>query len=172
MSKVHWKKSFHPNYFGTDALPDGNDVVLTIGKVAPETVTGTDGQKEECLVCHWQEPGIKPLILNKSNCRTISKICKSPYVEDWEGHRIQLGSELVKAFGEMVDAIRVRKNPPEDVHIFCDECGQELTPSNGMTVSQLAAYSKKRFDGKVFCVECGKDAAKKMKESGESETDK
>ncbi len=167
MSKTHWKKQFHPNYFGTDALPDGNDVVLTIGKVVEETVTSADGQKEQCQVMHWMEKDVKPLILNKTNCKTISKLLKTPYIEDWAGHRIQLGAERVKAFGEIVDAVRVRQELPEDVQIACEECGQMLTPAHGMSASQLAAYTKKRF-GKVLCSECGKDAADKAKQEAKS----
>ena len=69
---------------------------------------------------------------------------------------------MVKAFGETVDAIRVRKTLPEDVHVFCDQCGVEINPANGMTVKEFAAYSSKRF-GKVLCIDCGKEAAKAMK---------
>ena len=76
MSKTHWKKLTNPNYLGTYALPDGQDMILTIGAVAQEPVTGADGQKETCIVCHWKEDGVKPLILNKTNCKTISKILK------------------------------------------------------------------------------------------------
>ena len=162
MGKVHWKKSFNPNYYGTYALPDGQDVILTIKKVDEETVTGSDGKSEKCLVCHWKEEGVKPLILNATNCKAISKLLKSPYVDDWVGHRIQIGSEMVKAFGETVDAIRVRKTLPEDVHVFYDQCGVEINPANGMTVKEFAAYSSKRF-GKVLCIDCGKEAAKAMK---------
>ena len=168
MSKVHWKKSFHPNYFGTDALKDGQDMILTIGKVCEEVVTGSDGQKETCLVCHWMETDVKPMILNKTNCKTISKLLKSPYVDDWFGHRIQVGAEMVKAFGEMVDAIRVRKELPEEIQIACEECGQFIAPAHGMTVTQMAAYTKKRF-GKQLCSECGKSAADKAKQEESKE---
>ena len=70
-----------------------------------------DGREEECLVAHLQ--GQKPFILNKTNAKTIATILGTPYIEDWIGKQIQLYVAKVKAFGQTVDALRVRDFPPK-----------------------------------------------------------
>ena len=155
MSDTHWKKLINPDYLGAYSLDPGKDMVLTIRQVKKEMITGTDGKKEECIVCYWQEDQ-KPMILNVTNCKMISKLLKTPYIEHWAGHRIQIGAEMVSAFGEKVEALRVRKTLPEDVKIACEVCGQFIQPAFNMSVTQLAAYTKKKY-GKQLCAECAKE---------------
>ena len=71
---THWKKLTNPDYLGAYALENGQDIILTIGYVREEKVTGTDGKKDDCVVCHFSEHGVKPMILNSTNMKTISKI--------------------------------------------------------------------------------------------------
>ena len=155
MSDTHWKKLINPDYLGAYSLDPGQDMVLTIRQVKKEMITGTDGKKEECIVCYWQEDQ-KPMILNVTNCKMIAKLLKTPYIERWAGHRIQIGAEIVSAFGEKVEALRVRKALPEDAKIACEECGQFIQPAFNMNVTQLAAYTKKKY-GKQLCAECAKE---------------
>ena len=165
MSETHWKKLINPDYLGAYSLDPGTDMVLTIKVVRKEMVTGADGTKEECIVCYWQEEQ-KPMILNVTNCKMIAKLLKTPYIERWAGHRIQIGSEVVSAFGEKVDALRVRKTLPEDVKIACEECGQFIQPAFNMSATQLAAYTKKKY-GKTLCAECAQ-----AKKGAENSADK
>ena len=118
MTETHWKKLINPDYLGAYSLDPGKDMVLTIRQVKKEMITGTDGKKEECIVCYWQEEQ-KPMILNVTNCKMIAKLLKTPYIERWAGHRIQIGAEVVSAFGEKVEALRVRKALPEEASIAC-----------------------------------------------------
>ena len=155
MSETHWKKLINPDYLGAYSLDPGKDMVLTIRVVKKELITGADGKKEECIVCYWQEDQ-KPMILNVTNCKMIAKLLKTPYIEHWAGHRIQIGAEMVSAFGEKVEALRVRKQLPEDVKVACEECGQFIQPAFNMSVTQLAAYTKKKY-GKTLCAECAKE---------------
>ena len=155
MSETHWKKLINPDYLGAYSLDPGKDMILTIRQVKKEMVTGADGKKEECIVCYWQEEQ-KPMILNVTNCKMIAKLLKTPYIERWAGHRIQIGAEVVSAFGEKVEALRVRKTLPEEAKIACEECGQFIQPAFNMSVTQLAAYTKKKY-GKQLCAECAKE---------------
>lgn len=113
MEKTHWKKEFNYDYMGSYSLPDGKDVIMTIKETRKEKVTGTAGKKEDCFVCYFEESD-KPMILNRTNCKTIERIYKSPFIEDWPGLRVQLGIDTVSAFGESVEALRIRtvKPPP------------------------------------------------------------
>ena len=49
MSKTHWKLLVNPNYIGAYALPDGNDITVTIEHVGREIVTSTGGKKKSAL---------------------------------------------------------------------------------------------------------------------------
>ena len=85
--KTHWKKMTNPNYLGDYSIPEGRDLIATIDYVAQEQVTGVGGKKEVEIVAHLKNE--KPFILNKTNMKTIQKIYKTPYIEDWKGRAIQ-----------------------------------------------------------------------------------
>jgi hypothetical protein len=109
--KTHWKKLVNPHYIGAYSLEPGQDLNVTIEKVVREQVQGPDGKKEECTVAYLINQ--KPFILNNTNQKTIAKICDSPYIEDWSGKSITLFVAKVKAFGEVVEALRVRPTAPK-----------------------------------------------------------
>jgi len=109
--KTHWKKTMNPNYLGAYALEPNQDMVVEITDVKTESVMNADGRNEECLVAHLKDQ--KPLIVNKTNAKAIAKVCGSNYIEDWKGKQIALYIANVKAFGELVEAIRVRTVPPK-----------------------------------------------------------
>lgn len=112
---THWKKLTHPLYLGAYELMDGSisgkELTVTISKVVREIVQGADGKKEECTVCHLQ--GVKPMILNATNQKTMTKLFGSPYIEKWAGKKMVLYVAKVKAFGDTVDALRVRATAPK-----------------------------------------------------------
>ena len=105
---THWKKLTNPNYLGAYAFDQGEEKQVTIEAVTEEMVTGTDGRESPCMLLHFQEKDIKPLILNRTNAKTIEKLAGSPYIEDWAGLSIILVVRTVSAFGSEVDAVRVK----------------------------------------------------------------
>lgn len=105
---THWKKTVNPDYIGSYALESDKDMILTIKSAGVEMVTGNNGKKEEKLVIHFMEPGVKPMICNRTNAKVITKLHKTPYIEQWSGKKIQLYSSRITAFGEEVDALRIR----------------------------------------------------------------
>lgn len=107
MSKTHWKRLVNPDYIGAYALPDGEDLTVTIDYVQNEVVTGSGGKKEECMVAHLV--GQKPLILNMTNSKSIHKLY-GPYIEDWKGKQITLYASTTKLAGEVVECLRIRPN--------------------------------------------------------------
>lgn len=109
--KTHWKKLSNPDYFGSWSIEEGKDLIVKIVSVSTEMVKNTDGKSEECIVAKLE--GQKPFILNATNAKTITKVLKTPYIEDWAGKHIQLYVTQVKAFGDVVDAVRVRSFAPE-----------------------------------------------------------
>ena len=161
MAKTHWKKLTNPDYLGAYALDDGKDVILTISYVREEKVTGSDGKKDDCVVCHFSER-VKPMILNSTNMKTITKLFGTPYIEDWSGRRIQIGIEKVKAFGDVVDALRVRKFIPAETVPKCESCGGEIQPRGNNSAEQIAAYTKKKY-GQALCSACATRMATELR---------
>lgn len=104
-SKTHWKLLSNPDYIGAYWLPAGEDVTVTIDYVVREMITGTGGKKEECTVAHLK--GVKPLILNATNSKTIAKLY-GPYIEDWAGKQITLFASTAKLAGDTVECLRIR----------------------------------------------------------------
>lgn len=155
---THWKKLTNPDYLGSYALNPGEDLVVTIKSVGNESVTGTDGKKENCMVMRFQE-NVKPMVLNATNSKTITKLFKTPYVEQWVGRKIQIYVEKgVKAFGEIVDALRIRPFLPKEEKPICSACKCEIQPFNGRSPQALANYTLQKY-GKILCPECAKKEA-------------
>lgn len=164
-TKTHYKKLLNPDYLGAYALEDGRDIILTIRAVKQDTVTGTDGKKEVCSVCHFME-NVKPMILNATNSKTIAKLFGSPYVEDWIGKPIQIGTERVKAFGDIWDALRVRPFHPQVgvIPTICADCGASIEAAGKLTPSETAAYTHKKY-GRPLCARCATAEAEKRREA-------
>ena len=174
--KNHWKRLTNPEYLGAYALSPGQDLIATIKKVGLEMVVGADGKKEECTVLRFVEPDIKPMILNVTNAKTIEKLYKTPYIEDWAGLKIQIYVDKVKAFGDVVDALRIRGHKPREtkpaVEIKCSQCESVLTAFGRMNPEQLAKYTQEKY-GEILCANCAKTAAEtaEVAETNEAEED-
>ncbi len=153
--KTHWKKLTNPDYLGAYAFQPGEEKTLTIKEVKRELVYNPSGAgKEECTVAYFVEP-VKPLILNVTNCKTITKVWGTPYIEDWGGLRITLKVKKISAFGEMVDAVRVVNERPADEVMICEACGKPITAAAGRTAKQIVTITKGKY-GKALCLECAK----------------
>jgi hypothetical protein len=169
MEKTHWKKIVSdPNFIGEGDFQEGEEKVLTIDRVvAAETVVTAEGKSQKAVV-HWREPGNKPMILNVARSKNIEKVAGSGYFEDWPGVQVQLYIEHgIKAFGEVVSAVRVRPFKPRVKAAAtvptCTDCGGEIAPAMGKTAAWLAAYTTKHYRVPL-CAAC----AKKRKETAQN----
>ena len=107
-NKTHFKKLRNPSYIGSYELMVGTNSVelnVTIERAVKEMVQNGD-KKEEAMVIYLK--GHKPMIVNSTNAKNISKALNSPYIEDWVGKDITLYVAKIRAFGENVDALRVK----------------------------------------------------------------
>lgn len=108
--KTHWRELHETDYIGAYSLDNGkdgyNELPVTILSVKKETVTGEGGRKEECTVAQIKDQ--KPFILNVTNCKMITKIADSPYIEDWAGINIVIGVDKVNFRGDWVEGLRIR----------------------------------------------------------------
>ena len=161
---THWKKLTNPNYLGAYAFEQGEEKTGTIDFVKSENVMGADGKSEECIVCHFRESGLKPLILNKTNCKTISKLYNTPYIENWAGKKITMCVKQVKAFGDVTDAVRIKNTKPsggKTAEIKCEACGNVIKGMGQYGPEFVANKNKERY-GKCLCIECGNKAKEEM----------
>jgi len=110
-TKTHWKRLVNPDYIGAYSLDEGKDLTVTILNVKREMVKGEGGRSEECTVAYLK--GQKPMILNRTNCKTIQSIYKTPYIEDWAGKQITLYVSSTKLKGEEVECLRIRNTTPQ-----------------------------------------------------------
>lgn len=155
MEKTHWKKIVSdPNYLGEADFNEGEEKVATIASVnQSETVTTAEGKSQKAVV-HFAE-NLKPMILNVARSKAIEKVAGSPYFEDWKGVRVQLYIEHnIKAFGELVSAVRVRPRKPKEAPAArCSDCGGPIAPANGRSAEYMAHYTAKKF-GTPLCFNC------------------
>ena len=121
---THWKKEFNYLYAGAWDLQPKEERTLTIRLTQHEEVTSPLGEKQNCFVAYFEESS-KPMILNKTNCKSIARLY-GPDTEDWPGRQIIIKAETVKAFGEIVDALRVKNVKPQSKKSDCAAQGKLL----------------------------------------------
>ena len=109
--KTHWRKLKDTNYLGSWDIVD-NELILTIADIETKKVQSPDGKTEELPVMTFKED-YKPMILNATNFKSIQKAHSSPFLEDWIGKKIAIYVTSVKAFGSVVDALRIKPNAPK-----------------------------------------------------------
>lgn len=167
MSKTHWKQMVNMDYIGAYALTDGKDLTLTIDHVVREMVTGNGGKKEQCMVLYFKEREYKPMILNRTNAKSITNLCNSPYIEDWSGHRITLYVTTTRLGGDTVECLRIRPTVAEtSVPIRCEVCGTILVNVGKMSAAEFAQNTKAKF-GKVLCMDCAMAEKAKAEKDGD-----
>jgi hypothetical protein len=163
---THWKKLTNPDYLGAYALNPGQDLIVTIKSVANETVTGTDGKKETCLVMRFFE-NVKPMVLNATNSKTITKLLKTPYIEHWNGRKIQIYVETgIKAFGDIVDALRIRPFLPVEAELICADCKEKIEAFGKSSAEVVAKHTLKTY-GRMLCSKCATKASEETKKTDE-----
>lgn len=169
MELTHWKKLDNPDYIGAYAFQPNEEKTVTIRTVRREVVVGVEGKREECTVVHFMEPE-KPLILNTTNAKMIEKHAGTPYIEQWAGTRIILTVEKVKAFGDIVDAVRVSKKKAKQMDKpkpapNCADCGKPIEAYGKKTAQEFAEYTKSVF-GEAVCFGCGQKRQSAQEQKG------
>lgn len=161
----------NPNFLGSWDLYDvpGNEITVSIKEFRNEEVINNNGQKEVCAVCYFNE-NIKPMIMNITNRKTISRLYHTKNAGRLKDKPITIGLEKVKSFGKISDALRIRNivprvTPAKEAEIFCEQCKKPILAVRGMSAVQVAEYTKKKY-GKALCREC---AEKACQETGGAE---
>lgn len=159
------KMGKNPNFLGSwdlEELPN-KEVTLTIARIVDEDVV-TNQSKERCTVCYWAESGWKPMIWNVTNKKTVAKLFHTKDTEQLVGKSVVVGFEKVKAFGDVHDALRIRKRIPKAAEpIKCEDCGGMVQAGGGMSAEAIVARTKQRYKA-CLCFSCATARAEKAKQ--------
>jgi hypothetical protein len=154
-----FRKYMDKSFLGAWDVPKDGDLTLTIDHCEVNEVKNERGTERK-LTLHFIED-FKPMILNTTNSNTISDVYGSRQVEDWEGKKISLYTEKVRAFGGTTDALRIRPYRPESTELICEECGKQIVDVaiDGKTyrAKVIAENAKTKF-GRYLCYECAQKA--------------
>lgn len=131
---AHWKQNFDYKFTGAYELKEGETKTLTIQKTGKEKVKAQDGTEQMCFVAYFSENS-KPMVLNKTNCKTIEKLYGSDS-DSWNGKKIIVEAKKVKAFGEFVDALRVKQQKPQSQSLQSIDAKRTLL-ENSKTLEEL-----------------------------------
>ena len=162
------KMGKNPNYLGSWDLEEqpNREITLTIARIVDEDVV-TSGSKERCTVCYWTDKNYKPMILNVTNKKMIAKLYHTKDTDKLAGKPVVIGVSEVKAFGDVHDALRIRKRIPKVAEVVkCADCGNEVEGAMGKSADYIAAYTQKKF-GVCLCFGCAQDR-QEVKNSGEA----
>lgn len=100
--------------YAYDLAKDGKpvDVTVTIREVRAVKVQNADKKPQKKPIVFFKESkDDRGLVLCKTNGKVIAGMFGNR-TEDWIGKRITLYSTMVDAFGQTVEAIRIRPKPP------------------------------------------------------------
>ena len=116
MSKTHYRKVMKSDHLGIADLEDLIDakksLVFTIKEVKQQLGVSVAGKKIDANIAYFVEP-IKPLVLNATNSKQVSRFSGSPFVEDWTNIMIELYiEETVRMKGEVVGGVRISPIKP------------------------------------------------------------
>lgn len=166
------KMGKNPNYLGSwdlEELPN-REVTLTIARIVDEDIV-TNGSKERCTVIYWQENGFKPMVCNVTNKKMLCKLHKTKDTEKLAGKAVVIGVSEVKAFGDVHDALRIRKRIPKiSAAPKCADCGKDIQGSGNRSAEYIANYTKQQY-GASLCFSCATkraEAAKQQKDGADS----
>lgn len=148
MEKTSWKTLADWKSLSSSSMAE-EEQVLTIRSIKREEIVSNNGRKENVAVCRFEDSDL-PMVLNKTNMRTLEAMFNSDKIEDWYGKKIIIYVQKGIKFGkELVSGLRIK--PLSSYK--CDMCGKVITRDvyNG----SMAKY------GMALCSrECGIKAGK------------
>ena len=120
---MHWKNLANYDYLGAYSLEGiAPEITLTIKSIKKERVTANGGASEDCIVAYFEETNVdgvvvKPMVLNKTNCKTIEKVYETGDVEEWIGKQIIVFATTTKFARDVVPCLRVKNEKPVERYI-------------------------------------------------------
>lgn len=103
---MHYRKLLPSDYIGHWDIGE-TDQTLTIERVESREIYVPEAGKDQIKAVIVFQEAKKHWVANRTNLDRIAEI-HGPETDDWHGKKITLYVTKVKAFGGMVDAVRVR----------------------------------------------------------------
>ena len=138
-------RELYPSRFIASEDFKDKPVTLTIDRVAVEQV-GHGGDKESKVITYFKEPSKtthKPiqLVLCATNAQRIA-VMFGKETNDWSGHKVTLGVEMVESFGDIVPAIRVLGSPEITAPMkYTPKKGSRIKPATLVPTTRTGAGS-------------------------------
>ena len=136
-------RELYPSRFIASEDFKDKPVTLTVDHVAVEQV-GHGGDKESKVIAYFKEPSkathkLIQLVLCVSNAQRIAAMFGKE-ANDWTGHKVTLGVEMVESFGEIVPAIRVQGSPEITSPIkYTPKKGSRIKPATLVNTGKTGA---------------------------------
>ena len=131
-TKTHFRKAFDSPYLSSADIVEST--VLTVAHVVLE-MDKTKRTKDAHNTAYFAEkelrPGekLKPMILNSTNSKTMSKLAGSAFIDDWNNIPVNIYVDGNVRFGrDTVEGLRIHTKPPVVVQMMTDE--QDATIKN------------------------------------------
>lgn len=150
--KTHWKQLVPQRFFGAYALPNGNDLTVTIDYVTNDTVTLEGGKKESKMMMFIV--GHLPLILNSTNAKALTKLFGTPDHNKWAGQQVTLYAGETKLGRELVECVRVR----EKVAIPKKEALEDARLAKAIVKILAGEYTVEELRGRFVLTRAQEDA--------------
>lgn len=114
---THYRKVFKSDHLSSADLEEyqekGQDLIFTIKEVKQELGAKVAGKKIDANIAYFKE-NIKPLVLNASNSKIVSKFANSSFVENWKNILVELYIDHNVNFkGSIVDGVRIKSVQPK-----------------------------------------------------------
>lgn len=113
--KTHWKRLKNKTFLGAWDIDPGQMPDVTILRISKAMAKANQRAPEEEVDVIYFKEHPKGMILNSTHSDQITKVLRSPYIEDWIGKRIKLFVKSgIRKPGqkETIDAIRVSNTLP------------------------------------------------------------
>lgn len=129
---MHWKNLVNYEFLGSYSLEGiAEEITLTISKIEKKLVTGPNGKQDFCIVFEFEEKNkdgvvVKPMVVNKTNCKTIERIYGTGDTDKWIGKRITIFASTTKYQRDMVPCLRVKSEIPKEEKYYCSVCNKEI----------------------------------------------
>ena len=104
--KAHWRKLMGKEFLVGEEL-GGKPVTLTVKEVKQQELTSARGAETK-ITCSFMETDRK-IVLNTTNCKKLTELSGSGFIQDWVGLKVVWHTERITAFGNTTDALRIKE---------------------------------------------------------------